>query len=227
MTKYYFVTLAVLVVLVTGVWYWSLGQNPTVVVDAPTSTSTLATTTAPQPTPVTPPLGFYHDATLGFSITLPTPLASTTNSSLYRVDTAYSYTALGSGKEIAGVKFTIPGIMASGTNLSSDSYVSVEHLALGKVCDATAFLGALHVKSQTIRDGIIEYSMASSTDAAAGNRYEEYVYALPGTSPCIAIRYFIHYGVIENFPAGAVKAFDKAALIAEFDKIRGTFELTK
>ena len=117
--------------------------------------------------------------------------------------------------------------MASGTNLSNDTYISIEHLATGQVCDAATFLGASRVKSQTIRDGVMEYSMASSSDAAAGNRYEEYVYALPGTNPCIAVRYFIHYGAIENFPKGAVKEFDKVALLNEFDHIRSTLMLTK
>lgn len=227
MTKYYVLTVAVLLLLVGGVWYWSLGQSPTVVVVTPTPAPATTTTPTPEPTPVPPPSGVYHDATLGFTITLPTPLASTTNSALYHVDNAYSYTAMGPGKAIAGVKFTIPGSMASGTNLSSDTYISVEHLALGKVCDATTFLGASSVKSQPFSDGGTKYTVATSTDAAAGNRYEEYVYALASTSPCMAVRYFVHYGAIENYPAGAVKAFNKAALLAVFDQIRSTLELRK
>jgi hypothetical protein len=73
-----------------------------------------------------------------------------------------------------------------------------------------------------MNDGEMLYSVASSTGAAAGNRYDETVYALPGTNPCIAVRYFIHYGVIENYPAGTVRAFDEAALRSEFDAIRRT-----
>jgi hypothetical protein len=64
--------------------------------------------------------------------------------------------------------------------------------------------------------------VASTTGAAAGNRYEETVYAIPGTNPCVAVRYFVHYGVIENYPPGTVRQFDKQALLDQFDRIRRT-----
>lgn len=99
--------------------------------------------------------------------------------------------------ESGGAKFTInPGI-AAGTNLGSDTYLSVEQVPKGAACvDAT------------------------STDAGAGNRYEDWTYAIKGSSPCIAVHYVIHYSVIENYPEGAVKEFDRAGLLATFDTIR-------
>ena len=72
----------------------------------------------------------------------------------------------------------------------------------------------------TVSAGIIMYSIASSTGAAAGNRYEEVVYALPGSNPCLAVRTYIHYGVLENYATGTVKAFDRAALEKSFVAIR-------
>jgi hypothetical protein len=71
-----------------------------------------------------------------------------------------------------------------------------------------------------ITDNNVEYSFASSTDARAGNRYEEQVWAFPGTNPCFAIRYFIHYMAIENYPKNTVSEFNRDALIDQFDKIR-------
>jgi hypothetical protein len=76
--------------------------------------------------------------------------------------------------------------------------------------------------ARTLADGGITYSIASSTGAAAGNRYEETVYALSGTHSCISVRYFIHYGVFQNYPAGMVREFDQQALLASFDAIRRT-----
>jgi hypothetical protein len=81
------------------------------------------------------------------------------------------------------------------------------------------------VKSQTVKEGVRSYSVASTTDAAVGNRYEEWVYAIPDSHPCTAVRYFIHYAAIENFPQGAVQEFDKAALLSTFDQIRRTLAL--
>lgn len=166
----------------------------------------------------------YTDPTLGFSIILPTELASSSNSTLWSVDPSYVDTALGPNKPIPGVKFTIPSSIAAGTNLSNDSYISVEHQDI-QSCTASPFMFDPSVKSQSLQEGAVSYSVASTSDAAVGNRYEETVYARTGTSPCIAVRYFIHYGAIENFPAGQVKEFDKAALLATFDQIRRTLAI--
>lgn len=140
----------------------------------------------------------------------------------YSVNTTYKYSELGPGKEISGVKFTIPQEMASGTNLSSyDTGVSVETIPAVQDCNATLFLDQ-NIKAQTVTDSNTEYSFASSTGTAAGNRYEERVWTIPGANPCIAVRYLIHYGVIQNYPPGAVREFDENALLQQFDAIRKT-----
>ena len=166
----------------------------------------------------------YHDSALGFSIILPTALAQSASDSLYSVDTGYTYQAQGPNSTIPGVKFAIPASKATGTNLSSDSYVSVEHLAL-KSCSASPFMLDTSIKSYALKEGAVSYSVASSTDAAVGNRYDEWVFARTGTNPCIAVRYFIHYAAIGNFPPGQVKEFDEAALRQEFDQIRRTLTI--
>lgn len=139
----------------------------------------------------------------------------------YVVDDKYSYTALGPKKSINGVKFTIPLEVATGTNLSNDTYVSIEQVAQSAVCSAGLFLSSSAATS-TIHEGVMTYSYASSSGAAAGNRYEEMVYAFPGTAPCTAVRYFIHYGVFENYASGTVAEFDKAHLLSQFDAVRRT-----
>lgn len=137
------------------------------------------------------------------------------------VDDKYVYQELGPEKNINGVKFTIPLAMTTGTNLSSDSYLSVENISPTKNCVANLFLEQ-NVTSSIIKDGGVTYSVAQAIGAAAGNRYEETVYAISGSNPCLAVRYFIHYGAIENYPTGIVQEFDKQKLINEFDAIRRT-----
>jgi membrane-bound inhibitor of C-type lysozyme len=155
----------------------------------------------------------YHDATVGFTLRYPVA---------FLVTATYTYNGLGTKKGIAGVKFTIPAAVASGTNLSSDSYLSVEHLGTTTTeCDASAFLLAgTHATATVMTEHDVTYSVASSSGAAAGNRYEEVVYALPGSQPCIAVRTFIHYGVFENYASGTVKVFDHVALEKGFAAIR-------
>lgn len=139
---------------------------------------------------------------------------------------AQKYQALGPGKDILGTKFTIPSSVASSTNLSSDSYISIEHLAQSQSCSANLFLD--HAPAATLlTDEGTAYSVASTTGAGAGNRYEEIVYALPGSNPCVGVRYFIHYGVLANYPTGQVQEFNHTALVEQFDAIRRTLVLGK
>jgi membrane-bound inhibitor of C-type lysozyme len=158
----------------------------------------------------------YESGSEGFSIRYPAD---------YTLDDSYTYQALGPGKDIGGVKFTIPEKLTNGTNLSSDTYLSVEEIPDTTSCSANLFLPKGSGTPVSITDNGTTYSVASSTGAAAGNRYEETVYAFPGTNPCIAVRYFIHYGVIENYPTGSVTEFDEAALKSQFDAIRKTLTL--
>lgn len=162
----------------------------------------------------------YESGSNGFSVRYPKG---------YTADPSYKYQEMGPGKDIYGVSLTIPASMAEGTNLGSDTRVSVEEIPNAKECTAGLFLdhGAMPLNVTTTTEDGTEYSTASFTGAGAGNRYEETVYALPGTNPCVAVRYWIHYGVIENYPQGAVKEFDKNALLKQFDAIRRTLTINQ
>lgn len=162
----------------------------------------------------------YSSGAQGFSIRYPAG---------YTLDGNYSYQVPGSGSTtVVGAKFTIDSAIASGTNLSPDSYVSVEERQ-ASVCTAGLFnnIAPNAATGTTIEDNGTTYSFASTSDAAAGNRYEEAIYALPGTSPCIAVHYFLHYGAIGNYPAGAVDEFDRSALVRQFDSIRRTLTVNQ
>ena len=141
----------------------------------------------------------------------------------YTVDEKYAYQGVPK-KPIAGVKFTIPGTMATGTNLSADSGVSVESLPRAKNCTGDIYIYN-KVKASDLTVGSTTYSMASTSDAGAGNFHEEQVFAVSGSKPCTAVRYMIHSTNFANYPAGAVHEFDRAALLSDFDKIRNSLQL--
>jgi membrane-bound inhibitor of C-type lysozyme len=153
----------------------------------------------------------YESGSEGFSIRYPAH---------YTVNSDYSYQELGPGKSASGVKFTIDPAIAKGTNLGSDSYISVEEMPRSNSCDASLFLGNPNSRAHTLTESGTTYSVATSTGAGAGNRYLETIFAIPGTNPCMAVRYFIHYSVLANYPSGAVHAFDSSALKQQFDSIR-------
>jgi hypothetical protein len=159
----------------------------------------------------------YRNEALGYAISYPPS---------WRVDTNHDYQALGPGKDIHGVAFVVSPGLAFGTNLSNDSYLAVEILPGAGCCTADRFLddavaGGPHRETH----GRITYSVETGNDAGAGNFYEESVYAVAGPQSCLAIRYFIHSTNIDNYPAGSVTQFDKAKLVATFDKMRDSFRL--
>lgn len=156
----------------------------------------------------------YVNSATGFSLRLPEG---------YKIDESYQY-QLNPVVTIPGVKFTIPASLAGGTNLSTDTYLSVETLADASSCTADRFLDGINPASDQT-DGDMTYSVASASNAGAGNRYEETVYAFPGTSPCVAVRYFIHYTNIQNYDPGTRSEFDRAALLNTFDMIRRSITL--
>jgi membrane-bound inhibitor of C-type lysozyme len=155
----------------------------------------------------------YVNSLEGFSIRIPQG---------YEIDEAYQR-ELTSEKIIEGIRFYIPESKAEGTNLSNDSYISIEKISNTESCSADLFFDTTIGGAQNINENTETFSVAGNDDAAAGNRYEEIVYAIPGSIPCIGIRYFIHYGVFENYEEGSVSEFNKDDLIKEFDSIRRTF----
>ncbi len=137
------------------------------------------------------------------------------------VDEKYRYESTPQ-KSFAGVRFSIPKRLYEGTNLSSDTYISYEYVpGVVDACIAQMFLDSSEIK------GFADvakrrYTIAYSLGAGAGNRYEETVYATPVGDGCVAIRYFIHYGVFENYPEGSISKFDEVELKKLFDSIRVT-----
>lgn len=136
----------------------------------------------------------------------------------YQVNSSFSNTEFPQ-KPIAGVSFTVASDVATGTNLSGDSRVSVESLPRAKNCTGDIYINQ-DVKAVEVTENGTTYSVASSSDAGAGNRYEQWVYALKGSSPCSAVRYFIHTTELANYPEGTVRAYDREALLGNFDQMR-------
>ena len=162
------------------------------------------------------PWRHYTNATLGYRIAYPANWA---------IDAHYVNTTMGPGHDIPGVSFTIPASMAAGTNLGSDTRLSVESLP-GPGCAPSRFVDPAENVHTLHADGRA-YTAATSDDAGAGNRYETDLFVVDGTSPCLAVRYFVHSTNIGNYDPGTVKEFDAAKLTRAFDRIRATLKLGK
>ena len=131
----------------------------------------------------------------------------------FSVNERYVNQSLGGNKKIPGVAFFIATSTSEGTNLGPDTFVSVEWKE-GKNCSLNQFIDS--PSSVHVTENGISYEVASTTGVGAGNIYEDTVY-LHG---CIAVRYFIHSANIHNYEPGAVREFDRGALISSFDYVR-------
>lgn len=162
------------------------------------------------------PRSSYASSTMGVSIKYPKS---------YTLNADYQYLGF-LKKPIKGVKVLIPATMATGTNLSmNDTGVSIEQLPRAQSCTGDIFI-VDNVKATSVTENGVSYSVATTSGAGAGNLYEEMVYAISGSKPCTAVRYFIHSMNIGNFEPGVVREFDRMALLAAFDKIRASLVVT-
>jgi hypothetical protein len=159
----------------------------------------------------------YRDRKLGFTIAYPPG---------WTVNTRHESVSRGPDYPIPGVAFHIPATLAKGTNLSPDqTFVAVESQP-GRNCKAAIFLDPVENEHKLKADGRT-YTAANSADAGAGNLYETQLFVLDDTSPCIAVRYFVHSTNIHNYDPGTIRAFDEKNLTATFDAIRATLVLGK
>ncbi len=153
----------------------------------------------------------YSNASFGFEAEVP---------ETFSVNESYFNYTLGPGKEIPGISFTIPAEMATGTNLSTDTRMSVEVLSRA-ACTPSDFIQTTS-KGTPVTVGQNRYTYAQSTGAGAGNRYEESVYVTKQRELCYGVRFYIHSTVLANYPEGTRKEFDRAALVSTFKKIMET-----
>ena len=165
-------------------------------------------------TPSQPTMATSTYATSTFSLIYPAD---------FTVNNAYAYEGVPK-KPIFGVKFSIPSTMTTGTNLSLDTGLSVESLPRAQTCTGDIYV-LPNVKPIKLTENSAAYSVATTSEAGAGNFYEEYVYAFTDSSPCTAVRYFIHSTNVANYATGTVREFDRDLLIRAFDTIRRSLVL--
>jgi hypothetical protein len=174
----------------------------------------LGTSIVPTPPPPPPAPIANTYATSTFSVSYP---------GSYLLDENYAYEGF-PNKPVAGVKFSVPLSATEGTNLGSDSGVSIESLPRAQNCTGDIYV-VPNVKAVALTVGSTTYSTATSSSGAAGNLYEEQVFAISGSKPCTAVRYTIHSSNLGNFEEGSVAEFDRGVLLREFDSIRDSLEL--
>lgn len=157
----------------------------------------------------------YESLKYGFKINTPED---------FKIDENYRYLLPGN-KYLEGVKFSVPERFFKGTNLSSETYISVEKISNPlSACSMDEFSG-YHELTGIEKVGKLSFSKAISISAGVGNRYDETILVTKVEDGCLGIRFFIHYTVIENYPEGSVKEYDDKLLRETFSDIFKTIEI--
>lgn len=151
----------------------------------------------------------YEDSTYSFTVEVPKD---------FIIDENYEL-EVNSFLKSMGVSFKVPTSFTEGTNLSADTYMTVEWIPVLSSCSPQHYLNPVMGTSTVTQNGTV-YDVATSMDAGAGNFYEQIVYMAAQPGSCLAVRYFIHTTNINNYPEGTVREYDRAALLEIFDRMR-------
>lgn len=157
-------------------------------------------------TPVIPEKMTYASSTMRIAVQYPPE---------FNVQEQYAYTRVSPTKPISGVKFLVPASFTEGNNLAPDSGISIEQLPRANTCTGDIYLKA-NVRAQQATEGAVSYSLATSSETVGSDTFEEMVFAVPSSSPCVAVRYFLH-----SVAAGtSTTSYDRATVVSAFDEIR-------
>lgn len=136
----------------------------------------------------------------------------------------WSAPATTSGQILA--KIYVPQSYEPGTNFG-DAWFTV-----GTSADPSAVSTCLQTLSgaqatTTSNIGGVTFTKVLFGGAGAGNRYDTTSYRAVRDDMCYAVEYTVHYAVLENYPAGSVKAFDEAKVTAALDEVANSFRFLK
>ncbi len=135
---------------------------------------------------------------------------------------SYSWTAPATTTGEVLAKIYVPQSFMPGTNFG-DAWFTV-----GDSSDPSAVATCLSNLSGSAATTTVSINGTSFTKlefqgAAAGNRYDTTSYRMVKDGMCYAVEYTIHYGVLENYPKGAVQAFDEQKIADALDQVAQSF----
>jgi len=162
----------------------------------------------------------YTNQSKSFTFTLPTDFSIAGSAMGYSQDW-WSVDATTTGMVLAHV--TVPKEYMPGTNFG-DAWFTV-----GTSADPSAIAECLTNPKENFGSTTpvtingVPFMKIAFAGAAAGNRYDTTSYRTVRGGQCYAVEYTIHYGVIENYPAGAVKEFDEAKAQAALEGLVQSF----
>lgn len=160
----------------------------------------------------------YRDTSYGFTLNYPSNAAVAPN------DTNNAQLKM---TRLAAVVVTLNPNGFRGTNLGEASVsvgVSNDATILASCSAGDPAQGEKPDGSVTLSG--IKFNRFTFEDAGVGNRYQSTVYRAVNSGNCYEVVEFLHWAAIENYPPGAVHAFDQATIEGQLHAVTRSFTLT-
>lgn len=217
-------TLLIALVMVGGGIYLYTNQDTSPVIDTEKiATSTVSVNTYVVPTVTSDFISAlnwktYRNEEYGFAVDYPSD---------FIVDEKHTYERI-EKKALIGVAFRVSQRFLTNTNLSSDSYIAIERSDTGgESCDASNFLSS-NTSYEFRKVNNVDYTYSKVSEGAAGNFYEDTVYAQNiRKSTCLIARLFTHslnIGALGGRDS-IIRAYDRVALEKLFQDIIASIEI--
>ncbi|HLI20662.1 MAG TPA: hypothetical protein VKV32_06070 [Stellaceae bacterium] len=165
-----------------------------------------------------PAAALYSDPQYGFSLRYPQGASVATGDQADGQFDLAGTTAVVVKLDDAAFKGTNLGEASVGVGISDDP-TTVTACAAGTPAQGEKATGSVTL-------GGVKFNRFTFEDAGAGNRYGTTSYRAVKDKRCYEIVEFLHWSAIENYPAGAVKAFDRAKVDAALHAITRSFAFT-
>ena len=162
----------------------------------------------------------YTDRSRTFSFTFPKDFSVSGTDMGYSQSWAQGATT--TGMELA--RIDVPRSYELGTNFGNAWFtvgVSSNPSAVA-TCLVNMFGVPPVTVTRTTINGVL-FTKTTFTGAGAGNRYDTTSYRTMRAGMCYAIEYTIHYGVLQNYPKGAVTQFNEQKIQSALDHVAQSF----
>lgn len=200
----------------------SEGSSATLSNSASTTDMRYATCTAAHVTPANT-FGYenYTDQSGTFSFIFPAVFL--VSGTVMGYSQSWSQGATTTGMELAHID--VPQSYEPGTNFGNAWFtvgVSSNPSAIATCLMNTSGMPPATTTQVTING--VSFTKMTFTGAGAGQRYVTTSYRTVHADMCYAIEYTIHYGVLQNYPKGAVTQFNEQKIQSALDQVAQSFQ---
>ena len=163
----------------------------------------------------------YTDRSSTFSFIFPKDFSVSGTDMGYNSQ-SWAQGATTTGMELA--RIDVPQNYESGTNFGNAWFTvgASSNPSAVATCLVNTFDVPTATTTRTIINGVL-FTKMTFTGAGAGNRYDTTSYRAIHAGMCYAIEYTIHYGVLQNYPKGAVTQFNEQKIRSALDHVAQSF----